>query len=1083
LFTAYNLEDGMADTREFDFSSDMSRADGIAFNADGTEMFLTSNNIDAVARYSFATGFDISSSSTYDGSLIDLSEVEDVSTDMHISSNGRFLYVIGIRNDKILSYDIAGLKFKESELNDGALDGEVEISIEGETFAKSGNVLVNGVDYSIDGLPDGIDPILSVTSDGSAALLTLDGNALDNESINDVRGLTFNFENTAFTTYIAADVTGAIAQDVDAFLAFDDNPSLIYGLGFSMKEGVTSSGAYSVKSEDDGANGLFFSPNGSQMFVAGVIGDAVYEYSLSNSFDISTGVTYLNSPFDVSDEETVISGVSFSPDGRSMHIVGTNGDEINQYSLSVPFDLSTAEPDGSPMDLGDLSFPEDLAFGNSGNDLYVVAANPRDEIQQYALSSPYDIGSASFVRSFDLSSFDGGPTGLAFDVTGKKLFVVGVINDRVFEFDLSTAWDISTADLAETLDIAEEGSLEAIQFNEDGSRMFLIGNSSDSVRQYDLVKPDFTEIDLNNGSLSGTMTFILKLDTFNNAGGTLEHDIDYTVDNLPTGLVPVLEVSSDGLTAELTLEGRATDNQDIDDVEELLFTFSNSAFVSDNASAVKNASMSGGGVGIDFTENLTATWIGGASGAKADWATASNWSGATLPAVGTNVIIPNTDNQPKIMSGTLAEINDLEVQSGATLLLESGASLAIYGGATVDGVYQVTRNVTGSAGYSIVSSPVEDFNLDDLSADYLFGFDGSNYVVSSGNMDVGKGYFVGYDAASPSITFEGSPNTSSVTSTVNEGDFALVGNPYAAPVSISEFLTENASTIAGTVYFWDDGGTNVGENRGGDFVTANAIGAVSAVQPDGVDDGVAGLQGTSAADNGVIPSAQGVFVEGIATGSISFTPIMQESGSGLNDDANYYRKAGDLPKIRLSVSGENFYDETLIGFMADATLGRDMQYDAKKLSDHGLSAMIDDDRFAIQGLPIVEDEMMIPLLLDASAGNFEFTVSIEGFNDSYELSLKNLSNDSLFQLQNDHITPFTTSVDQTKLALVIKNKDVPDSSIEVFKIVPTLHQTTISGVTSEQELVRIYGFDGRILYSEIPSFRGWTSKHRSGSKP
>jgi DNA-binding beta-propeller fold protein YncE len=76
------------------------------------------------------------------------------------------------------------------------------------------------------------------------------------------------------------------------------------------------------------------------MFVVGNDNNAVYEYTLSTGFDVSSS-TYSQS-FSVSGQETLPTGMAFNTDGTKMFVVGRSGDDVNEYTLSTGFDISTA---------------------------------------------------------------------------------------------------------------------------------------------------------------------------------------------------------------------------------------------------------------------------------------------------------------------------------------------------------------------------------------------------------------------------------------------------------------------------------------------------------------------------------------------------------------------------------------------------------------------------------------------------------------------------------------------------------------------------------------------------------------------
>ena len=73
------------------------------------------------------------------------------------------------------------------------------------------------------------------------------------------------------------------------------------------------------------------------MFVIGQTGDDVNEYSLSTAFDVSSASFAGNSErFSVASQENTPTGISFNNDGTKMFIIGSTGDDVNEYSLDNP---------------------------------------------------------------------------------------------------------------------------------------------------------------------------------------------------------------------------------------------------------------------------------------------------------------------------------------------------------------------------------------------------------------------------------------------------------------------------------------------------------------------------------------------------------------------------------------------------------------------------------------------------------------------------------------------------------------------------------------------------------------------------
>jgi DNA-binding beta-propeller fold protein YncE len=98
--------------------------------------------------------------------------------------------------------------------------------------------------------------------------------------------------------------------------------------------------SFSVAAQDSLPSGIAFNTDGTKMFVVGITGRDVNEYTLSTGFDVSTA-SFVDS-FSVAGQDTSPTGIAFNTDGTKMFIVGETGDDVNEYTLSTGFDVSTA---------------------------------------------------------------------------------------------------------------------------------------------------------------------------------------------------------------------------------------------------------------------------------------------------------------------------------------------------------------------------------------------------------------------------------------------------------------------------------------------------------------------------------------------------------------------------------------------------------------------------------------------------------------------------------------------------------------------------------------------------------------------
>lgn len=243
---------------------------------------------------------------------------------------------------------------------------------------------------------------------------------------------------------------------------------------------------------DQAPVGIAFNPSGRRMYIIGTNQDKVFQYNLSTAFDVSTAVytskqksianTTASGPGDVDPRD-----VQFHPEGHTMYIVGNGRNTVDQYSLSTAWDVSTAtyaskSKNVSAQDTNSQS----LAFSDDGSKMYILGQT-NDRIFQYTLSTPWDVSTATYAsKFFSVSGQENSPQGMAFSNDGKKVLVVGNANDTVYQYSLSTPWDISTASYdTKSLNIGgQESTPHGIALSTDQTKMFIIGSATDTVYTY-----------------------------------------------------------------------------------------------------------------------------------------------------------------------------------------------------------------------------------------------------------------------------------------------------------------------------------------------------------------------------------------------------------------------------------------------------------------------------------------------------------------------------------------------------------------------------------------------------------------------
>jgi len=132
-----------------------------------------------------------------------------------------------------------------------------------------------------------------------------------------------------------------------------------------------------------------------------------------------------------------------------MYIAAFDGSRVYQYTLSTAWDVSTATYDSVDFYSGNgRTNLTDIHFSSDGTKMYLASYDSPASIYQYTLSTAWDLSTASYAsKSANVSANTTFPTGVAFSADGTKMYTGGPSSPptTVFQYTLSTAWDTSTA--------------------------------------------------------------------------------------------------------------------------------------------------------------------------------------------------------------------------------------------------------------------------------------------------------------------------------------------------------------------------------------------------------------------------------------------------------------------------------------------------------------------------------------------------------------------------------------------------------------------------------------------------------------
>ena len=241
----------------------------------------------------------------------------------------------------------------------------------------------------------------------------------------------------------------------------------------------------SIGTEETAPTGLFLSPDGLNMYVNGTTGDDVNQYTLSTAWDVSTA-TFVRL-FSTATQDTAPADVFFKPDGLSMFILGNTNDTVFQYTLSSAFNISTASYASKSFSVTTQdATPQGFWFKTDGTVMYVVGTST-DTVYQYTLGTAWDVSTASYASiSFSVASQEGTPNQVNLSADGLTMWILGATGDDISEYTLGTAWNVGTATFVNSFYVGFEDTGPNGLFIDStaANRVYMAGQTNDTVFQY-----------------------------------------------------------------------------------------------------------------------------------------------------------------------------------------------------------------------------------------------------------------------------------------------------------------------------------------------------------------------------------------------------------------------------------------------------------------------------------------------------------------------------------------------------------------------------------------------------------------------
>ncbi|MFP9098865.1 T9SS sorting signal type C domain-containing protein [Flavobacterium sp. RHBU_24] len=545
------------------------------------------------------------------------------------------------------------------------------------------------------------------------------------------------------------------------------------------------------------------------------------------------------------------------------------------------------------------------------------------------------------------------------------------------------------------------------------------------------------------------------------------------------------------------------------------------------------------------TANTTFIWTGNES---TNWNTASNWSCDALPTPETDVTIPAAPiNKPVVNNDGLAHAKSLIVNDGAHITIATGGSLQVVNNISVAqaGIFVVENNgaliqdnETSNSGiitvkrdtnplyrldYTLWSSPVSDVRLRDFSMatsnnrfyEYKYDFNGLANVEGYWPVDPLTTYFTPAKAilirmpnVNPAVTgyseglaatvfngvFTGNPynGTIQIPLSVMGNRYTAIGNPYASPINIKNFFTQNSGVLkAGTpIYLWRKRNNQLVSSYAtvtlSAFVANQATWDITGLDTPGYTSGGQTQAGyfSGNSDNWLLSQGQGFIVKTNDTDTtspmVTFTNAMRKPVPQTGGQAFFRTAAETQSRLWLNFKDtENAFSQLAVAYSEGQTLGIDYGYDGLSLSGEGnmsIYTLAGENNLTIQSRPEFDVTDVVPVgYTTTHAGSF--TIGLDHVDGVFEAGQKIYLRDNAEGIVRDLTQGSYTFTSETgtvnnRFDIIYASPSAglgTDSTLPDPNTVVVYRQNNVISINSGNTLmnsVKVYDIRGRVLYSQ-----------------
>lgn len=227
--------------------------------------------------------------------------------------------------------------------------------------------------------------------------------------------------------------------------------------------------------------GLAVDRTGTYAYAADLSNNKYFRWTMSTPWDVDSFPSPNDATQNVAEVNTDLETPMIAGNGLFFYGADRFSANISQIPLSSAYDITSVGAESLINFAADTDFGADvsgLAFNNDGTIAY-VCDTAADRIAQYTLSTAYDLTSRGEPTYGSAMTDVGLPFGIDLDGAGTKLYVA--TSAGLKQYNMSTAWDITTA--STTADSTLAGAAYCVHVDRVNANKILTSNTANLVAQ------------------------------------------------------------------------------------------------------------------------------------------------------------------------------------------------------------------------------------------------------------------------------------------------------------------------------------------------------------------------------------------------------------------------------------------------------------------------------------------------------------------------------------------------------------------------------------------------------------------------